>query len=69
MGGSFALGWHYGAQPSKFEGNILLVPKGETELIDAINAVLEEVNEQGLYAQWREEATELAKTQGLEVDG
>ena len=51
------------------EGNILLVPKGETELIDAINAVLEEVNEQGLYAQWREEATELAKTLGLEVDG
>lgn len=51
------------------EGNILLVPKGETDLIDAINAVLEEVNEQGLYAQWREEATELAKTLGLEVDG
>ena len=25
MGGSFALGWHFGAQPSKFEGNILLV--------------------------------------------
>ena len=51
------------------EGNILLVPKGETDLIDAINAVLEEVNEQGLYAQWREEATELAKNLGLEVDG
>ena len=51
------------------EGNILLVPKGETDLIDAINEVLEEVNELGLYAQWREEATELAKTLGLEVDG
>ena len=25
MGGSFTLGWHFGAQPSKFEGNILLV--------------------------------------------
>ena len=25
MGGSFALGWHFGAQPSKFEGSILLV--------------------------------------------
>ena len=25
MGGSFGLGWHFGAQPSKFEGSILLV--------------------------------------------
>lgn len=25
MGGSFGLGWHFGARPSKFEGSILLV--------------------------------------------
>ena len=25
MGGCFGLGWHFGAQPSKFEGSILLV--------------------------------------------
>ena len=55
----------------KFEQPVLeYAPSpGIPELIDAINAVLEEVNEQGLYAQWREEATELAKTLGLEVDG
>ncbi|MDO4356029.1 MAG: transporter substrate-binding domain-containing protein [Clostridia bacterium] len=50
------------------DGNILLVTKGEDDLLAAINEILDEVNEQGLYQQWREEATELAKSLGLEVD-
>jgi polar amino acid transport system substrate-binding protein len=50
------------------EGNIGLVMKGETELVAAINEAIAEVNEQGLYAQWKEEATTLAKSLGIEVD-
>lgn len=50
------------------EGNVLAVPLGETELIEAINAILEEVNELGLYQQWEEAATELALSLGIEVN-
>lgn len=50
------------------EGSVLGVPKGETELIEAINEILAEVNEQGLYEKWMEEAKELAKSLGLEVE-
>lgn len=50
------------------EGNVILMPKGEDELINAINEILEKVNEQGLYKQWSDEATELAKSLGIEVN-
>lgn len=50
------------------DGNVLLVPKGEIELIEAINEILEEVNEQGLYDVWVDEATALAASLGIEVN-
>lgn len=50
------------------EGNVAAVKKGETELIEAVNEIIEEVNELGLYEQWKEEATELAKSLGIEVN-
>lgn len=50
------------------EGNIALMPKGETELAAAVNEAIAEVNEQGLYQQWKEEATELALSLGLDVN-
>ena len=50
------------------EGNVLMVPQGETELIAAINAILEQVNEQGLYQQWKEDAEALALSLGIEVN-
>ena len=49
------------------EGNVAAVKKGETELIEAINEIIDEVNEKGLYEQWKDEATELAKSLGIEV--
>ena len=48
------------------EGNVLAVTKGEDELLSAINEILEEVNELGLYQQWKADATELAKSLGIE---
>ncbi len=50
------------------EGNVLAVTKGETELIEAINKIIAEVNEKGLYQQWKDEATELAKSLGIDVN-
>ena len=50
------------------EGNVVAAKKGETELMEAINEIIADVNEQGLYLQWKEEATELAKSLGIEVD-
>lgn len=47
---------------------VVAVPKGETELIEAINEIIKEVNEQGLYWQWKAEATELAQSLGIEVE-
>lgn len=50
------------------EGNIALIMKGETELAAAINEAIAEVNEQGLYQQWKDEATELALSLGIDVN-
>lgn len=50
------------------EGNVLMVPQGETELIEAINKILQEVNDLGLYQQWEDEATALALSLGIEVN-
>ena len=49
-------------------GDILVgkvTPKGETELVDAVNKIIDEVLEQGLYDQWLEEATAEAENLGL----
>ncbi len=48
------------------EGNIILMDKEEEELIAKINEIVAEVNESGIYSQWSDEATELAKSLGLE---
>lgn len=48
------------------EGNVLACTKGETELMEAINEILAEVNEQKLYSQWTDEATALAESLGIE---
>ena len=50
------------------QGNIALIMKGETELAAAINEAIAEVNEQGLYQQWKDEATELALSLGIDVN-
>ena len=46
-------------------GNVIGFPKGETELVDAVNKIIDEVLEQGLYDQWLEEATVEAENLGL----
>lgn len=48
------------------DGNVVLMKKGEDELIEAVNEVLAEVNESGIYNEWKEEAQELAESLGIE---
>lgn len=50
------------------EGNVALMPKGEDDLTEAINAILEEVNELHLYKEWSDAAEELAKSLGIDVN-
>lgn len=50
------------------EGNVAGIKKGETELLEAVNAAITEVNEQGLYNQWTEEATALADSLGIQIE-
>jgi polar amino acid transport system substrate-binding protein len=50
------------------EGNVLAVQKGETELIVALNEIIQEVNELGLYRQWMDDAKELSFALGINAD-
>ena len=50
------------------EGTRVLVPKGEDELLAAINEVIAEVNESGIYQEWVDEGVELATSLGLETN-
>ncbi len=50
------------------EGNVVACQKGQTELMEAINEIIKEVNEKGLYKQWSDEATALAESLGIDVD-
>ena len=56
----------------KFEyeskGNVIACTKGETKLVNAINLVVKNVNDKGLYKQWKDKAIELAKSLGVEVN-
>lgn len=49
-------------------GNVAAVKKGETKLINAVNLIIKDVNDKGLYTKWREEAIKLAKSLGVEVN-
>ena len=50
---------------NSMNGNVIGFPKGETELVDAVNKIIDQVLEQGLYDQWLEEATAEAEKLGL----
>lgn len=56
------------AYDSIHDGNVVAVQKGQTELIDFINEIIDEVNEKGLYNQWNTEAKANAKELGIEFE-
>ena len=50
------------------KGNVIGCTKGEPKLVNAINQIVKEVNDKGLYKQWKDKAVELAKSLGVEVN-
>lgn len=47
-------------------GLVVLAKKGNTELMAKVNAAIDKIVEQNLYAKWMEEAKQLASEKGLE---
>ena len=47
------------------QGERVCMPKGETELCDKVNEIIDEVLESGIYDEWFEEYEEYAKSLGL----
>ena len=50
------------------EGNVVAMKKGEDELLEAVNAIIADVNEQGLYQQWKDDAIALAQKLNIKLD-
>jgi len=49
------------------QGNVICMTKGEDELLEKINEIIEEVNEKGLYPQWKTDAISLANELGVDM--
>lgn len=45
------------------EANVIMIQKGETELLDAVNEILAKAYDAGYYGQWYDEAVELGKSE------
>ncbi len=50
------------------EGMMVIMPKDQTELLDKINAILDDVIDQGLYSKWMSDANLLAEELGEVMD-
>ena len=48
---------------AEYEANVILMTKGETELLEAVNAALAKAYESGLYGTWYDAAVELGKSE------
>lgn len=49
------------------DGNVVAVQKGNDELLKAVNEILAQVNESGLYEEWKTDAKALADSLGIET--
>ncbi len=50
----------------EYDGTRVGAPKGETELMDIVNTVIDRLVDNGQYSQWYDEYSEYAKKLGLE---
>ena len=48
---------------AEYEANVILITKGETELLQAVNTALAKAYEAGLYGTWYDAAVELGKSE------
>ncbi len=54
--------WRFTVDP-KYVGNVVIVAKGETELLAAVNEALSKAYSEGLYDTWYNDAVELGKSE------
>lgn len=54
--------WEFDVK-AEYEANVVLITKGETELLEAVNAALQKAYDEGYYGVWYEEAVKLAKSE------
>lgn len=52
-------------EPKEWAGNRIGMPKGEKELLEAVNQCIDEVVESGKFPSWEKEYTDAAKKLGL----
>ena len=54
--------WEFDVK-TEYEADVVLITKGETALLEAVNAALQKAYDAGYYGGWYEEAVELAKSE------
>lgn len=57
--------WMFTVDP-KYVGNVVIVAKGETELLAAVNEALGKAYSEGLYDTWYNDAVELGKSENAQ---
>lgn len=55
----------FGFEANASDGTMVGIPKGEVELVEAINQIIDDVLAQGLYASWEETYTEYVDQLGI----
>lgn len=53
--------WEFDVK-AEYEANVVLIHKGETELLEAVNAALAKAYENGYYGPWYDEALKIAES-------
>ena len=57
--------WEFDVK-AEYSANVIMMGKGETELLDAVNALLAQAKENNLYDGWYKDAVELAKSENAQ---
>ena len=57
--------WEFDVK-AEYSANVIMMQKGETELLDAVNAILAQAKESNLYDGWYKDAVELGKSENAQ---
>lgn len=57
--------WEFDVK-AEYSANVIMMQKGETELLDAVNAILAQAKDRNLYDGWYKDAVELGKSENAQ---
>ena len=57
--------WEFDVK-AEYSANVIMMQKGETELLDAVNAILAQAKEANLYDGWYKDAVDLGKSENAQ---